>query len=139
MPEIDVDKLLAHADDFGLKSTVTSVLELHALASEGRHPSDFASPTPGTQLLNHCLMNLHGGLEVEASMRSSLRMGSLGYDWQKNPVTLFNRIRLAGRRLMPSLEDHYKFRMLGPFRFPMAIFIRVMHQLTRAARRWFRT
>ncbi len=136
--KVDEASLLSHADTIGLKSTVEAAFELHALTSSGRHPVDFERSTPGIDLLNSCISNLQGGLEVESEMREGQRLGVFGFDWQGSRASLLARGRLIFRRFAPRYADTVRVRWTGPFRYPLAIAMIVYRGLCRRLTRLMR-
>jgi hypothetical protein len=133
-PSTDLAAIQARARAARLDNTVAAALELHELAATARHFSTTVENTPGRDLLRACVDGLHGDLALEAEMRQSQRMGTIGFAWQEQAVPMWRRPWLAfSRRMRPTYDDTVEIRGPRSIRYLWGISRRVqryVHRLT---------
>ncbi|TVP72652.1 MAG: hypothetical protein EA339_05825 [Rhodobacteraceae bacterium] len=138
-PGFDRTAALALGRRLRIETTISAALELHDLASQGRHPSEFDRLTPGADLLQACLETLGGDLELETALRRrrKQRAFALGFDWQPTPVSHWHRVWLRLRKIKVSYAVFRRIpggRNWRHLRYGCALGIRVMTDGPRALR-----
>ncbi len=100
-PGFDREGALRLARELKIESTVEASLDLHELASTGRHPSDLERPTPGGDLLQVCLRTLNGDVPLEWKLRRAMnqRASVLSFDWQNTPIPNWRLFWLRLRKM----------------------------------------
>ncbi len=106
-PSFDLNTVLEHSDHLGLKPTVEACLAMKNIAFGVRAWSEISSENRGNQLLNLCIQNLEGDLELERQIRSGQGLLELPFDWMLTPnVRRRTKFRNAMSRIKPDYEQY---------------------------------
>lgn len=110
-PSFDLDRVLQVADAIGLRPNIDAVLELEKLSrSVGRLALSNDCQSHGSELLELCLQNLSGGMDVELQIRSRHNLFDLPISWLlSDGARIPALIRRSSKRILPSFYQYEAF------------------------------
>lgn len=103
-PSYDRAVALAYADAHGLGPTVEACLDFCELSARPNDWDTEPATTTGKQMLDLCISNLGGDLELEYSLRSRYGFLGLPFDWM---VSSGLRWKIIWRHIMIRLKPNY--------------------------------
>ncbi len=132
-PDFDKEAVVSLAHRMTLDSTVLAAMELHQLAKDAQHPTDFSVRQPGVDLLTACIDGFGADSDLELKMRAKQRFRMMSFKWQPSPVSRFREVILVWRSLAPRYYDVHGLRGSFPLRFIKGLF----YKFNRVAARVF--
>ena len=104
--KFNLKRTLSLADKLGMRGTVDAAIEMDHLVKSGKiEPS--AARGHGGELVQMCVQNLSGDLELERELRAKMPNKSLPFDWLLSAKSERKaRIRRFKKRFEPSFEQY---------------------------------
>ena len=105
-PALDLDKARTFAKTTGLETTIDGCIEMNRLGGTGNTAQEDCK-SHGGQLLDMCIRNFGGDLELERELRGEMHNQALPFRWLiTQEAARRARRRALLRRLAPSFEQY---------------------------------